>query len=222
MSRGQKTPEEAAVKGVRKKRGPYRKSGERRQKILEAAYEVFDERGENLSMQEVADRVGVTQPALNYYFGNRDELLLAVLEHREALATAATEAVERSRRIQETVRHTVEHPGLAKLFVSLAATSADAETPAHDYFVARYRRLTAQIVEGMEDGGQDVAVRADVPREHLARMLLAVIDGLQIQWLSDPSVDMAGIVESFTRLWAASAVAEGEAPDVPESPQPTA
>ncbi|UGQ11034.1 TetR/AcrR family transcriptional regulator [Yinghuangia sp. ASG 101] len=216
MTREQNAPKAAAAKGVRKKRGPYRKSGERRQKILEAAYEVFEERGEGLSMQQVADRVGVTQPALNYYFGNRDELLLAVLEHREALATAASEAVDRSWRLQESVRHTIEHPGLAKLFVSLAATSADPEGPTHDYFLARYRRLTTQIAKGMEEGQRDAVVRADQPAEHLARMLLALIDGLQIQWLSDPSIDMAGIVESFTRLYAGPAVPEGDAPDSPQ------
>lgn len=207
MTREQDAP---AAKSARKKRGPYRKSGERRQQILEAAYEVFDERGDGLSMQEVADRVGVTQPALNYYFGSREELLLAVLAHRESLATAASEAADPSERLREAVRHTVEHPGLSKLFVSLAATSADPDSPAHDYFVARYRNLAAHIAEGLEQAQHNTTLPAD----HLARMLLAVIDGLQIQWLSDPTVDMTAIVESFTRLWATSTTTAPETPDV--------
>ncbi|HSA51429.1 MAG TPA: TetR/AcrR family transcriptional regulator [Yinghuangia sp.] len=213
MTREPPPPKSAAAKGTGRKRGPYRKSGERRQRILEAAYEVFDERGDGLSMQEVADRVGVTQPALNYYFGSREELLLAVLAHREALGIAASEAADPGQRLQAAVRHTVEHPGLAKLFVSLAAMSADPENSAHDYFLTRYRNLTAYTTKGIEQAQSAATTPTDEDPEHLARMLLAVIDGLQIQWLSDPSVDIAAILQAFDQLCANPASTR---PDVPE------
>ena len=46
-------------------------------------------------------------------------------------------------------------------------------------------------------------IRADEPADHLARVLLAVLDGLQIQWMHDPSVNIAAIAETFTRVLAA-------------------
>ncbi|MEV0405104.1 TetR/AcrR family transcriptional regulator [Actinoallomurus sp. NPDC050550] len=193
----------------RKRRGPYRKSAERREQILQAAYEAIDEHGERASLQDIADRVGVTQPALTYYFPTRDDLLLAVLERRDVLGKAfAASVVEGQTLIDGMVagtRHTTDHPGLAKLYVTLSAAATDPESPAHGYFAERYRNLATEVTRDLEELQRAGIIRADEPADHLARAVLAVLDGLQIQWMHDPTVDIAAIAETFTRMLAPAA-----------------
>lgn len=56
----------------------------RRPLILDAALEVFSERGyAGTTMQSVADAAGVTKPVVYDSFANRDELLLALLAREE-------------------------------------------------------------------------------------------------------------------------------------------
>ncbi len=202
----------------RKPRGPYRKSAERREQILQAAYEAIDEHGERASLQDIADRVGVTQPALTYYFPTRDDLLLAVLERRDVLGkTFVKERQETNETLIEgmvaSTRHTTEHPGLAKLYVTLSAAATDPESPAYTHFRDRYRGLAAEVTRDFEEQQRTGMLRDDEPPAHLARALLAVLDGLQIQWMHDPTVDIAAIAETFTRLLTPSAAPEQETAD---------
>ncbi|MFC3996403.1 TetR/AcrR family transcriptional regulator [Nocardiopsis sediminis] len=197
----------------RKPRGPYRKSAQRREQILQAAYEAVDEHGERASLHDIAQRVGVTQPALTYYFPTRDDLLLAVLERRDVLGKAFGRAVAERETIVDSVvagtRFVTDHPGIAKLHVTLAAAATDPESPAHGYFADRYRALAAEVIQAVEEGQRAGVFRADQPAEHLARAVVAVLEGLQMQWMHDPTVDMVGIAETFTRMLVPPAGADG-------------
>ncbi len=52
----------------------------RRAEIVEAAVALFSERGyRNATMGELADRLGFTKPALYYYLGSKDTLLVEIL-----------------------------------------------------------------------------------------------------------------------------------------------
>jgi AcrR family transcriptional regulator len=71
---------------------------ERERQILDAAVAVFGERGyQNASMDQVAERVGVTKPVLYTHFGSKHGLLLACIararaELLEVTSTAAASA----------------------------------------------------------------------------------------------------------------------------------
>lgn len=80
----------------------------------------------------------------------------------------------------------------------LTAESGDGDHPAHEWFLARYRdrrqtlvqRLTEEQREGRVDAGLDPAT--------VAPQILAMFDGLQVQWLLSPdSVDMVAVFEDF-------------------------
>ena len=63
-----------------------RKRGERdevtRRRIVRAAAQIYRERGyERAGMTDIARRVGMTAPALYWYFRSKEEILLAFLEH---------------------------------------------------------------------------------------------------------------------------------------------
>jgi AcrR family transcriptional regulator len=193
---------------TRRTRGPYRKSAARREQILQAAYEAIDELGERVSLQDIADRVGVTQPALTYYFPTRDDLLIAVLQRRDALGKATADAAAEGRSMIggmiASTRHTTDHPGLAKLYLTLSAASTEPASPAYSYFAERYRSLATEVTHDFEQQQRTGVIRADEKADHLARAVLAVLDGLQIQWMHDPTVDIAAIAETFTRMLAGS------------------
>jgi AcrR family transcriptional regulator len=54
---------------------------ETQQKIIQAAHEVFIEKGlEGARMQEIADRAGINKALLHYYFRSKDQLFDAVFQ----------------------------------------------------------------------------------------------------------------------------------------------
>lgn len=64
---------------------------QREEQILEVAEAVFAERGyQTTTMEDVADRVGVTKPLLYEYFGSKEGLLSAAVDRARAQLRAAT------------------------------------------------------------------------------------------------------------------------------------
>ncbi|MFN6542563.1 TetR/AcrR family transcriptional regulator [Mycolicibacterium nivoides] len=67
------------------RRGPGRPVGadaaQTRESIMQAAYEVINERGyAAATFQEIAKRSGLSRPTLNYYFASREDLYRALLQ----------------------------------------------------------------------------------------------------------------------------------------------
>ncbi|MCV7254212.1 TetR/AcrR family transcriptional regulator [Mycolicibacterium fluoranthenivorans] len=53
---------------------------ETRQRIQEAARELFGQKGvQRTSLQDIADRLGITKPALYYHFRSREDLVRSIL-----------------------------------------------------------------------------------------------------------------------------------------------
>jgi AcrR family transcriptional regulator len=70
---------------------------ERERQILDAALAVFGERGyQHASMDQVAERVGVTKPVLYTHFGSKDGLLLACIARARAELLEVTSAAAAS------------------------------------------------------------------------------------------------------------------------------
>src|SRR6185312_14685793 len=52
-----------------------------KQRIQEVARELFAQRGvQRTSLQEIADRLGITKPALYYHFSSREELVRSIVQ----------------------------------------------------------------------------------------------------------------------------------------------
>ncbi|MFF5229027.1 TetR/AcrR family transcriptional regulator [Dactylosporangium sp. NPDC000521] len=90
------------------------------------------------------------------------------------------------------VRRNASQPEIVRLFAVLQAESLTPDHPAHDYFVARQQRILDEITA--------LAKTADatVPPETTARRIIALMDGVQLQWLRSPGSDLV-------QLWAATA-----------------
>jgi len=189
----------------------------RRDELVHAASELFADRGyRDTSIAQVAERVGVTQQALLYYFGSKAGLLDAVIDDRDGAAVefaeqlAAVGGAEALRRLPGAARRNVADPYLARLFAVLVAENLSPESIAHEHFVQRYRHLREIVAGLIADGQRDGVFAADPEPQLLATEILATIDGLNTQWLLDPEVDLVAASEQ----WAAG-LAERLAPRRP-------
>ena len=181
-------------------RGSYQKGKIKRDEILLAAIEVFSRRGYRAaSIREIAETVGLTQAGIFHYFASKEELFVEVLRVREELGEARAEDVLEALRL--SIKHNVEVEGLVHLFVTVSAEAIDEGHAGHDYFRTRYERLvdlmTARVAVSQDAGAFSSAVDA----RSAARMLIALADGLQVQWLFDPEhTNMIQIFDAFRTL----------------------
>ncbi|QZQ54988.1 TetR/AcrR family transcriptional regulator [Curtobacterium sp. TC1] len=185
------------------RRGSYAKGIAKREEILTVALDLVASQGfRRTSIKDIADAVGLTQAGLLHYFDSKDELWVEILRRRDELDLQHDwQASDPAALLAAIVRHNAEVPGLVQMFVNLSAAAAtDPEHPAHSYFQERYERSRRDLSADFRTMQQDGRLRADVDAEELTSVLLAVSDGMQIQWLFDPSRDMAQHVELVARL----------------------
>ncbi|WP_447911988.1 TetR/AcrR family transcriptional regulator [Microbacterium phyllosphaerae] len=180
------------------RRGSYAKGVARRGEILESALEVIGRKGyQNASLKQIAEVVGVTPAALLHYFGSKEELFTEVLRTRDEhdlKAPQPPDPADAKAAFVNVIRRNTEVPGVVELFSRLSVDAVDPEHPAHRYFLDRSERLRESIAVAFE---HDAARRAPLDPDTMARVIQAVSDGLQLQWMIDPSVDMPGIIEAL-------------------------
>ncbi|WP_168929773.1 helix-turn-helix domain-containing protein [Nocardioides sp. GY 10127] len=196
-----------ADEGRAGRRGPYAKSARRREQILDTAIEVFAERGvDGTSLRAIGDAVGTTHAALRHYFPSRDALLVEVLRRREGRMLEELEDSGPFGSLQEATKLNATTPGIVALHTSmLAAAVQDSDGVAAEYFTERYRAARAALAERLREGLTDGAARSEQELLDLAAVLLAVSDGLQVQWLMDPDVDLVRTFDLLARLVSPSA-----------------
>jgi AcrR family transcriptional regulator len=181
-------------------RGPYRKGARKRREILLAAIDVFSRRGyRNASIREIADTVGLTQAGLLHYFPSKDDLFAEVVRVRDELDEATSADIVEALRI--AIEHNAQVEGLVHLFVTVSAEAIDEAHPGHGYFQDRYSHLIGLLADRVLAGQREGTITDAVSPEMAARLCLAVVDGLQIQWLLDPdSVDMVAAFDAFWQM----------------------
>ena len=195
------------------RRGSYAKGVAKRDEILEAALEVIAREGyRGASVKELAEAVGLSQAGLLHYFDSKDELFTAILRKRDEVDSRRFGAMDDDAPLErirdgfvDVVRHNAEVPGLVELFSRLAVEAGDPQHPAHDYFVERTDALRRTFADALERQQQEGRLTDRVPAETLARIVQALADGLQLQWMQDPSVDMPATVAALFDLLAREA-----------------
>ncbi|MFJ8631123.1 TetR/AcrR family transcriptional regulator [Streptomyces sp. NPDC093568] len=176
------------------------RSEERRAEIVRAALEVIAERGyRGASLGAVAERVGLTQQGLLHYFPTKDALLVAVLQERDQW-DAVPDTRWRVDLLASLVEYNAMRPGIIQTFSALLGESVTEGHPARAYFTERYTRVRTTMAEVLRAEYGDRLPNGLTP-ERTAPLLVAVMDGLQYQWLLDPeSVDMPGAFRDFLSL----------------------
>jgi AcrR family transcriptional regulator len=192
------------------RRGSYAKGVAKREEILTRALDVIAREGfRGASVKELADAVGLSQAGLLHYFGSKEELFTEILRKRDELDTVdqgweadpsrAAEAAGadlsgiRDGYLQ-VIRHNADVPGLVQLFARLSVDAADPEHPAHRFFLERGESLRGYFAAAIAEQQAAGTITGRVDPETLARLFQAVADGMQVQWMLEPDVDMAAVV----------------------------
>ena len=168
--------------------------------------EVFSSAGfRSGSLRDVAERVGMSQAGLLHHFPSKNELLEALLARRdeESVALMGGEmplGADFLRAMVGVVEHNVETPGLVALFATLSAEATAPDHPVHQYFVDRYRLVVGSTRRALEVAAEHGVLREGVDPDGAARDFVALMDGLQVQWLLEPdTVDMVARVRDFAQ-----------------------
>ena len=172
----------------------------REQLILDVAGQVFAWAGyESASMDEIADRAGVSKPMLYAYFGSKEGLYLAyirrsggeLVERLVAAAPADDRSTEGLRaRITEFLAFVQEHAnGWKVLFREVASTRPFAE------HVAELRERIVDAVRRMVESSRP----AHVPpaSDAIAHALVGAGESLANWWLDHPEVGREQVVEWY-------------------------
>jgi AcrR family transcriptional regulator len=183
-------------------RGPYARGIAKREEILQTALDLFAHKGyDRVSVREIARECGLSQAGLLHHFSTKEELFLEVLQRRDNRDGDPVEHhhVHSVDHLIAAVERNANEPGLVQLFVSMSAESTAQDSAARGFFEERYSRLREQIADDVrkhQDRGEFSPHR---DADDVAALLIAVADGLQLQWLLEPGrVDMSRLL---TDLW---------------------
>lgn len=148
----------------------------------------------------------MTHAGVARYFSNKHELVVAALQHRDAVdidsrlphfpeaghGTSATfrvipRTLDEAREVIQALIDILElnesRPGLVSLFVKTTAEGTAPEHAAHQIFALRYANLRVALSAAFDIALRHQGLHADP--QMMAVQALALADGAQIQWLLD-------------------------------------
>lgn len=190
------------------KKGPYAKGIAKREEILDTALDVFAEKGyRRASLRQIAEAVGLSQAGLLHHFSSKEELFSEVLRKRDEVDVRIADSSEHDPfgedpfgTLVDVVRRNAQVPGLVQLYATVSVDAADDDHPGHDYFVSRYRDFIAQLENHVRAEQSAGRIDATLDARQIARIGIAVADGMQVQWMLDDQADMAQAIEYFWSL----------------------
>ena len=167
-----------------------------RERVVEAASEVFAERGfHGATVEEICERAGFTRGAFYSNFSSKDDLVIELsTQHAAALVARIRDAADRAGADPEsTLREVVaalaeEGPAhdrwllLTTEFTLHAIRDADARKA----WAAQQRRVRATLIEVVDDAAARLGITLPMPTEQVVRAAIALAQGSMTQRLVEP------------------------------------
>ncbi|HEU5008714.1 MAG TPA: TetR/AcrR family transcriptional regulator [Jatrophihabitantaceae bacterium] len=198
-----------------------------REQLLEAAQRLLEERGyAHITARDLVAASNTNLASIGYHFGSKAALLNAAIEASfehwaEQLASMVmadpeATAIQRGMATWVSVRNSLpdRRPMLQSYVEALA--QAQREPALRAQLAEHYRRARARVAElvalSLRDG-----TPADDPRcAAIAAFVIAVCDGLSVQWLLDPegAPDGDQLLAGLATVWANS-FPDSSAPKAP-------
>lgn len=176
----------------------------RRREILDASVDIFGAKGfTGGTLQEIAEQVGMTHAGILHHFGSKEQLLLEVLLHRDETDVAHLEGkhipdgLPLFRHLVKTAFLNARRAGIVQAYAVLSAESVTDDHPGREFFQERYRNLRSEVAQAFavvcaDEGVDNAGSIADA-----SAAILAVMDGLQVQWLLEPTAVDLGRASEF-------------------------
>jgi len=169
------------------------KPSDSRTKILEAATRLFGRKGYHAStIANITDAAGISRGALYWHFSSKSEVLAAVVERlqreyldrfiEETLQAGPTTADRLWRVFKFTARFAVEHTDLVHCLRTLSLELSPSENEHVKAFFRIVDRQRDFMVSILSEGQKEGLVRADIDATMLAAIILAIHDGILLQW----------------------------------------
>jgi len=176
----------------------------RRRDILDAAVETFGSKGFAAgTLQDIADQVGMTHAGILHHFGSKDQLLIEVLQHRDDTDVADLEGqhipdgMSLFRHLVRTAFVNAHRAGIVQAYAVLSAESVTDGHPGREFFEKRYQTLRSEVAHAFQVVCTERGVTEPATIGVAAASILAVMDGLQVQWLLDPEAVDLGRASEF-------------------------
>lgn len=188
-------------------RGPYAKTPEVRARILQAATQIFATSGyRGTTMKDVAAACGLTAKGVGHHFASKDELLMAVLADRDLQSSrVASTSANFFDGLFTSLAQARREPRLVELYAVLSAEAIASDHPAHEYHQERYERVRSELGLFFEAIIGEGSGTPKLSALDLSTLFVAVIDGLQIQWLYDEkAVDLERLARAFVQAFTAA------------------
>ena len=207
---------EAKATNTRKPGRPKAGSEDKKARILSEALTLFSTRGYvATSLADIARAADISKAGLLHHYVSKDQLLAAVLDERDRRTVSRLPRVEEGAEAAldawvDMVANNQRHPDGVALYTAMSAAVIDAQHQAHPWFRQHLLGAIQYLVDAIEAGKAQGAVHPDAPSEQIARKLVALSDGLQVQWLclranGDRDFNMhevtAGVVEDVKARW---------------------
>lgn len=207
--------------------GQYAAADPRRAAIIDASLALFAKAGYlNSSLAKIAREAGTSATVITHHFGSKQRLLMAVLEAREERTVRTFGRLDPDsggddvralfREVLALAAYNLTQPGLIQLYTKLSAEAGDPAHPAHAYFAERYERVAwslASVLQRSVDAGQ---LRPGIDPENIAREVLAVSDGLQVQWaVAGGRLDFVGLYRAHLDRLTRALTVDGKGLDEP-------
>lgn len=161
----------------------------RQQQIIEAAIKIIAVNGiQNLTIKTLANKVGVTEPALYRHFDNKLEILKAIISYFQNKMKPAIEKLNRSAKALDKIeKFILEHlkiissnPDFAKVIFS-EANFQNEETlilKVNNMMKKSHKILETVVQKGQNNG----EIRNDISSLSIVRMIIGSLRLLVTQW----------------------------------------
>jgi AcrR family transcriptional regulator len=165
-----------------------------RDQLLEAAARVFARSGyHGASMSEIAAQAGFSKGALYWNFASKEDLFFALLdeldEHLRVLITAGATAPagrEVNEELSRDLSAVLENGrDVVRLFHEYSALAVRDPKVAARY-AQRNARMREEIAQSTRARHEALGLPLAIPAEHLATAMIALVDGLSMQQLTEP------------------------------------
>lgn len=178
------------------------KGEDRKQRILDVAQRLLARNGwRNTTLAQIAKAAGVTPAGLLHHFESKEQLLHAVLDARDAdddahADRASGDLVTEIQRVAERIDRS---PELVGTFSVLLVENLTPDAPLHDRMLSRHQAAVDIVAEIIRRGQVAGRYRDELDPKLKAVQIVALINGMEISWLLDPSTPVKEALREYAR-----------------------